>query len=169
MRIHHGFRGQRVTIDIEGDGTNEFDGIADSDEFLATYNRPGAHVPSVRMTATNGTIVRRGLVQVYDRASLDLRLQAVWRGFKDALRQGNIQTAVSVIVAERRAGWADFFAALPPDAFQDVDLVYTNVRLVDAGFEGAEYEMLAVRDGVEVSFPIWFAVDDDGRWRLWRF
>ena len=165
-----GWSGSAVTIDIDGDGTNEFDGQLDADDVSVTYERAGVYVPTVRMTTPEGEILtRRGVVEVYDRAVLDARLQAVWSGFKDALRGASVETAIDVITAERRAAWADYFSTVPPDAFADVDLVFTDMTLVEVGAGAAQYEMLAERDGLLYSYAVWFRVDADGRWRLWQF
>ena len=70
---------------------------------------------------------------------------------------------------ERRQAWAEYFRALPADAMADVDQVFPAISLVEVGAGGAQYEMVAERDGVLFSYAIWFQVDADGRWRLWRF
>jgi len=162
--------GASLTIDFEGDGTVDVEGVSDVESVYATYARPGVYLPTVRMTTASGAVItQRGLVEVYDGPRLDARLQAVWRGFKDALRQRNVQSAVGFVAAKRRVAWVDVLASLPPDAFEDVDLVFTDVRLVEIGYGAAQYEMVAERDGLLYSYPIWFRIDADGRWRLWRF
>ena len=165
-----GWLGSHLAIDVDGDGTNEFEGLSDADDFSATYERAGVYLPSVRITTPDGEVLtRRGVVEVYDPVVLETRLQAAWTGFKDALRDASVQTAVSFIAAERRAAWAEYFAALPPEALADVDLLFTTMTLVEVGYGGAQYEMLAERDGLIYSYAVWFRIDEDGRWRLWRF
>ncbi|MBM3817425.1 MAG: hypothetical protein FJW14_00210 [Acidimicrobiia bacterium] len=165
-----GFVGAPVAIDFEGDGTVDFDGVPDDDSLYFTYATAGIHVPALRFTAPDGTVLtQRAVVEVYDGSRLDARLQAVWAGFRDSLRKGDVAAAVSFIAAERRGGWAEYFASLPPDAFEDVDLVFTAITLVEAGYGGAQYEMVAERDGLIYSYAVWFRLDADGRWRLWRF
>lgn len=166
----HGFSGLPVAIDADGDGTHEFDGVLDGDDFYATYAQPGVYVPTARITTPDGNVrTRRGIVEVYDRSVLDARLQAVWSGFKDALRSGDVDMAVSFIVAERREAWAEYFRAVPPAAFTDVDALFPAITLVEAGSGGAQYEMVAERDNLMFSYAVWFQIDADGRWRLWRF
>lgn len=165
-----GWSGFQVAVDIEGDGTAEFEGQAGADDFYATFEGPGVYVPTVRITTALGEVLtRRGIVEVYDRAVLDARLQAVWGVFKDALRSADVTAAVAFIAVERRAPWAEFFSALPAEAFADVDRIFTTMTFVEAGYRGAQYEMLAERDGLLYSYAVWFRIDDDGRWRLWRF
>jgi hypothetical protein len=33
----------------------------------------------------------------------------------------------------------------------------------------AEYDLRAVRNGTQYSFPVVFVIDEDGVWRLWAF
>lgn len=166
----HGFGDVPVSIDIEGDGTSDVDGVPDAEDVYVTYPQPGVYLPTARITTPEGEVLtRRGLVEVYDRVLLDARLQAVWNGFKDALRSGDVEAAVPFIAAERRQAWAEYFAALPPDAFADMDLVFTTITLVEVGAGGAQYEMVAERDGLFFSYAVWFRIDADGRWRLWQF
>lgn len=165
-----GWIGSHVTVDVDGDGINEFDGQLDTDDLSTTYARAGVYVPAVRITTPEGEeLTRRGAVEVYDGAVLDARLQTVWTGFKDALRGADVPAAVGFIAAERRAAWTEYFSALPPDALADVDRVFTAMTLVEVGYGGAQYEMVAERDGLLYSYAIWFRIDSDGRWRLWRF
>jgi len=166
----HGVSDLPIAIDLEGDGTDEFTGVAAADDFQAAYTRPGSYVPNLRITVPDGSLlVRRGLVEVYDRVALDAHLQAVWSGFKDALRNNDAAAAAAFIVAERREAWAEYFRALPADVAGDVDTLFPAITFVDAGARGAQYEMLVQQDGVTFSYAVWFQVDADGRWRLWRF
>ena len=166
----HGLAGTSIAVDFEGDGTIDFEGEPATDNLYFTYAQAGIYIPTLRLTTPDGQVLtRRGLVEVYDPARLDARLQAVWAGFKDSLRKGDVAAAVSFIAAERRAGWGEYFASLSPDAFEDVDLVFTAIALVGAGYGGAQYEMVAERGGLIYSYAVWFQIDADGRWRLWRF
>ena len=173
MTVRMGVRGFSevpLSVDVDGNGTDDFRGVVGADDFRATYTQAGMYVPTVRlMTPAGDLLVRRGLVQVYDPALLDVRLRAVWAGFTDALRNGDVDAAVSFIVAERRTAWAGYFRALPAEALRDVDEIFPAIAFVDAGAGGAQYEMVVEQDGVASSYAVWFQIDADGRWRLWRF
>ncbi|MBI2185532.1 MAG: hypothetical protein HYU37_00240 [Acidobacteria bacterium] len=159
-----------LSIDVDSDGADEFTGIAAAEDFATTYTRPGVYVPVVRVMTTDGSVlVRRGLVEVYDPVALDARLQAVWAGFKDALRTGDIDAAVRFIVAERRDAWAEYFRALPADVLREVDAIFPTIAAVEVGARGAQYELVIEENGVMLSYAVWFQIDADGRWRLSRF
>lgn len=166
----HGFSDVPLSIDVDSDGADEFTGIAAAEDFATTYTRPGVYVPVVRVMTTDGSVlVRRGLVEVYDPVALDARLQAVWAGFKDALRTGDIDAAVRFIVAERRDAWAEYFRALPADVLREVDAIFPTIAAVEVGARGAQYELVIEENGVMLSYAVWFQIDADGRWRLSRF
>ena len=49
-----------------------------------------------------------------------------------------------------------------------MDQFLTDIRLVETGPGGAQYEMLRERDGKMLSFSVWFLIHSDGVWRLRR-
>ena len=134
------------------------------------YARPGIHVARLQATTPDGQMLTaRTSVDVYNRVALDARLQAVWRGFKDALRGGDATRAASFVHRDRRAAWEEYFRQFTPDLFAETDTVFADVRLVDIVPGRAECEMMRDEDGLLYSFPISFLIDVDGGWRLWQF
>ena len=165
-----GLRDTQVSIDFDGDGTIDFEGQPAEEARAVTFEQPGIYLPTVRFVGDDGAVVtRRGLVEVYDRTALDAQLQTTWNAFTAALGRSDADAAVSFIVAERRQAWADYLRGVSADALADVDRLFTAITLVDVGSGGAQYEMVAERDGLLYSYAVWFQLDSDGRWRLWQF
>jgi hypothetical protein len=108
-------------------------------------------------------------VQVLDQVALDEQLQAVWQGFKDSLRAGEISQAVSFLHSESRAAYQAKLALFNAATLANIDQYMTSIQLVEAGFGGAQYEMIRNRDGKAFSFSVWFQIDQDGFWRIRRF
>jgi hypothetical protein len=158
-----------VKLDLQGDGSVEFEGPSLDGEVF-TYDQPGMYVATVQATDIDGQ-VHSGttVVEVYDRPTLDRRLQTVWGGFKDAVRLGNVTRAVSFLHSETRDAYADQLRLLRPQTLARIDTYLTDITLVEVGPKGAEYEMLRNHDGGTFSFAVWFRVDQDGIWRLVRF
>jgi len=50
-----------------------------------------------------------------------------------------------------------------------MDQFLTDIRLVETGPGGAQYEMLRERDRKMLTFSVWFLIDWDGVWRVRRF
>ncbi len=161
--------GSVYSLDLESDGTIDYEGDMLSDlEFV--YARPGIHVARLQATTPDGQMLTaRTSVVVYNRATLDARLQAAWRGFKDALRGGDAARAASFVHRDRRAAWEAYFRQFTPDLFALTDTVFADVTLLEVVPGRAECEMMRNVDGLLYSFPISFLIDVDGGWRLWQF
>jgi len=158
-----------VKLDLEGDGPVEFEGPS-LDGQVFTYGQPGVYIARVQATDIDGQVhSATAVVEAYDRAALDLRLRSAWDGFKDAVRLGDVTRAVHFLHSETRDAYADQLRLLRPQTLASVDTYLTAIQLVEVGPKGAEYEMLRDRDGVVLSFAVWFRVDQDGIWRLFRF
>ncbi len=158
-----------VALDLKGNGSVDFEGVALEGQAFP-YSQPGMYTPTVRVTDDQGRIhTATTLVHVYDVAALDVRLQAAWRGLKDALRAGDVARAVTFIHIEKRTAYEALWTQLGPATLANIDRYMTTIQLVEVGFGGAQYEMLRERDGQTLSFAVWFQLDQDGLWRLRRF
>lgn len=69
---------------------------------------------------------------------LDARLQAVWQGFKDAVRAGDLPRAQGFIHLDTRAAYGDQLARLSPGTLANIDRYLTTIQLVEVGFGGAQ-------------------------------
>jgi len=86
---------------------------------------------------------------------------ALWTGFKDALRNGDVEGALTFVVVDARERYRGIFTALGSQ-LSDIDSILTDITLVIQREDEAEFEMM--RSGR--SFQILFTRDDDGVWRL---
>jgi hypothetical protein len=157
------------TVDLESDGTLEYSGgRPDGREF--TYATPGAFLATIAAVTSDGvSLPWRSAVTAYDRNALEAELRATWNGLKDALRRGEADEAAGFIHARRRDVWGGYLAEVVTAITGDIDAIFTDIELL--GFEGdrVECEMMRAVDGLMFSFPVTFALDTDGRWRLWQF
>ncbi len=158
-----------VALDLEGDGIVDFEGPS-LDGQVFTYTYPRVYTPTVRVTDPHGLVhSMTTMIHVYDGSRLDAALQAVWQGFKDALRVSDVARATTFVHSSTRDGYEDLLRQLRPSTLTNVDQYMTTLRLVEVGLAGAQYEMLRQRDGQTLSFAVWFQLDVDGLWRLRRF
>ena len=159
----------QIALDLDGNGSADFQGTSLTGQ-LFTYNQPGLFTPTVQITDSQGqTYTASSFVQVLDQAALDGQLQAVWQGFKNALRAGDISQAVSFLHSESRAAYQAKLAQFNATTLANIDQYLTSIQLVEAGFGGAQYEMIRNQGGQAVSFSVWFRIDQDGLWRIRRF
>jgi hypothetical protein len=154
-----------VEADYDGDGTVDFVGSA-LDDATFTYTQAGVHVAAVTLVDRGGvTRTARTVVHVHDRAALDGLLQAKWGVFKDALRQGDVEAALAVVVVDQRAGYREMLTTLTVP-YTSIDVALRDISFVTAIGDSVEYSMLRVEAGVPVSYIVVFARDEDGVWRL---
>jgi len=157
-----------IRLESDGDGVVEFQ-FGTLDGLAFTYTQPGVYMPTVFVTDDQGQRSGLTLVQVFDPISLDVQLQAVWNGFKDAVRAGDLASAEGFLHTDTRDDYEEQLALLNPVTLANVDQIMTTINPVEIGFGGAQYEMLRVQDGQTLSFAVWFQIDQDGLWRLRRF
>lgn len=157
-----------VQIDFDGNGAIDFVGQR-LDGRVFTYAQPGLYVPRVSVTDAHGqrTTVP-GVVQVFDRAALDVLLRSKWTALRDALRRGDIAQALTQVSERSRSRYQQAFTALTPD-LPTIDTILTDVRLVRARDLEAIFEMSRTDAGILKSFEVRFHVDADGFWRVRSF
>lgn len=154
-----------IELDLDGNGTVDFRGPTLEGQAF-TYAQPGLYVPEATVTDAQGTSVTvRALVRAYDNATLDAQHQAAWRGFKDALRQGDIDRALTFVTRGRRAPYRDMLTALGSQLAQ-IDQILTDITFVEQRGSYREYEMLRIDDSVAIAHLVLFSPDEDGLWRL---
>jgi hypothetical protein len=135
------------------------------------YRQPGVYLPSVVVRDDAGvTYQATGVVEVYDPVALDTRLQARWSSLRTALSRGDVQGAVQLFALTSRDAYQDELSALAGvGALSQVAAELGTIKLMRVREGAAEYDLRAVRDGVEYSFHVLFVIDMDGVWRLWAF
>jgi hypothetical protein len=160
----------RIYLDLHGDGTSDFEGES-LEEQLFTYQQPGVYQPQVVVIdPAGGTASATAVVHVYDAAALDRLLRDQWAAFGNAVAGGDVAAAVQTIVGARRDVYRaqlDDLAAGGLLSLLATELASINLLRFLGG--AVEYDLRAVRDGVEYSFHVVFVQDVDGVWRLWAF
>jgi hypothetical protein len=159
-----------VSLDPQGSGTPTFQGpTLDGQTF--SYPSPGLYYPVVTVTDDQGQQhAATTLVNVQDLAALDGQLQAKWAALRTALAQGDVAAASALFTGRARDVYADQFSALAgAGALGQVAADLGGLSLVRVRDGGVEYELRAVQNGVEYSFPVLFILDENGIWRLDSF
>ncbi len=160
--------GATIQLDSKGNGTNDFSGTS-LDGKVFTYTQPGTYVPTATITDGQGNqFTAQAMVQVVDRAVLDVSLRAKWTALKDALRVGDIPRALTQIALTSRPAYDEAFGIIASQLPQ-IDAILTDIALLEVLDGEAFYEALRTDAGVAKSFEIRFIVDVDGVWRIDAF
>ena len=116
-------------------------------------------------SAASGTQTATALILVYDQNAFDSLVQNKWQGLKEALRQGDIETALNPITLNKRESYRRMFEALGTQT-ANIDQILTNISFVEHQGLRAEYQMIRVDDGIRISHFVLFVMDEDGIWRI---
>lgn len=162
--------GATIELDVDGDGGVDFVGASlEGQRFI--YPRAGLYLPVVTVIDGGGVrVVGRAVVEVLEPAALDARLQARWASLRSALLAADVSRALEVFAIRSREPYRaalDALAAAGVLPLVGAELgTITPMAVLDGA---AEYDLRAVRGGIEYSFRVLFVVDEDGVWRLWAF
>ena len=150
--------------DFDGDGLVDLTSET-SDAASYTYSDEGLFFPTVTVTDDLGTKTSAlAIINVFVLPDL----VAKWTAMKDALRVGDIGQALGFIAGESRERYREIFIVISSHLSQ-IDSYLTDINLLAVEGNQAEFEMLRLRQGVEVSYYILFVRDNDGVWRLRTF
>jgi hypothetical protein len=155
--------------DTNGDGIIDLQ-VPNSPEVIQQYLAPGIYFPTVFVTdSQGGQFAESAVVLVVSAQELVALIQNKWQSLKDALRNGNVDGALSFIAEESRDRYRGIFNAVS-SRLPQVDTILTNIQIGAIRGNEAEFTMLRVSsDGVERSFYVLFVRDNDGIWRLRMF
>jgi len=155
----------QMSLDADGDGRVDMQGKTLSGQSFS-FQKPGLYYPLLKVTDNGGnTYSTESLIQVVDAKSFDQLLQRKWQGFKDALRAGDIPTALLYIAQDERAEFRQMFENLTVP-LSSIDQVLTAIRFVQIRGNTVEYEMLRTDNRGQLSYPVHFVLDRDGIWRI---
>ena len=154
----------RFELDFEGDGVVDLDSDT-FDDIRHTYTQEQMLLPTLTVTDDSGN---QSIATTSINVFVLPDLVAKWNAMKDALRIGNIDTALGFIAIESRERYREIFNISVP-APATVDSTLTEIRLLGVRGDQAEFEMLRTEDGMELSFYVLFVLDHDGIWRLRTF
>jgi len=158
--------------DYEGNGTIDQTGAALS-EITVQYQSVGIYYPTVVITDTDGnTYTATTVVNMLSREELDTLLKQKWSGMRDALRQGNINQAVSYFSFGSQEKYSRIFGALG-DQLANEATNLPNIALVTFYGTTGKYRIqrtVNINNQSQVlTYWVYFIQDTDGIWRIEQF
>jgi hypothetical protein len=153
--------------DFNGDGVTEITGL--DSKVIAQYQYPGLYFPKVAVTDTQGNVyTETTLIHVLSREEIDALLRAKWEGMKGAMANKDVEKALSYFVDNSKEMFRYNFE-LMKDLLPTIVQEMGEIQIVKVVGRVAEYQMIAVQDGMESSFCIKFVKDEEGIWRIHFF
>jgi hypothetical protein len=154
--------------DFNGDGITDIDG-ATLTEVSHLYSQEGIYFPSITVSNSQGQArTEVTLVHVVMREKLDAILQNKWIGMKDALRQGNIERAINFFSIDARERYRGIFSAVVSQ-LSNIAAGMGPIQFISLDNGVAKYRIRRQESAGEITYYIFFVVDQDGIWRIKQF
>jgi PKD repeat protein len=158
----------RIDLDADGNGSVDFQGTTlENQQFI--YEGPGLYFPTVTVTdQASNTVTKTSVVLILLESELDALAQDKWTGLKNALRSGDIPSALNYIAISKRSVYDAVFNSLSVPLGQ-IDQVLTTITFIEVKAGSAEYEMIRTDARGETAYMVRFNIDEDGIWRIQNF
>ncbi|MBI4715597.1 MAG: hypothetical protein HY760_06650 [Nitrospirae bacterium] len=150
------------TLQVEGPAAPEV--TAETGGYAVTFSSPGIYLLEGERVIDGGTARDRIAVAVSDRGEVAPRLQDRWSAMIGALAGGDLDGALENLTAEaayRYRGLLGGMGEAGARFFSDLP------GIVLVGMEGGVARARLSKD--DMSYPVWFARDLDGFYRIHRF
>ncbi|MCJ7602768.1 MAG: carboxypeptidase-like regulatory domain-containing protein [Desulfobulbaceae bacterium] len=163
-----------VSSTVIAEGINAADITAKSNtEYDLVLTTPGFYTLIYQAMDDQGrTLKQEIMVNVLDQNVFDAFLRAKWDVLKAALSNQNIETASSYFAEETRTLYYDIYSSLfdnLPVLVQDMQ----DIQLIYADQDKAKYRIrkneLVNGQLEEITYYIYFTVDSDGLWKIFRY
>jgi hypothetical protein len=154
------------SVDYEGDGVFDYNGTFR--ELTYTYTTEGIFISAFMC----GGYKAETLIHVLNKDKLDALLRARWEALKSSLASGDIEGALINLTSDSREWYRKQFGAFQKGGIlpQVVSELQSSIfTLVSVYNDKADYEILVVRHGKTLSYPLIFKQDTDGVWRIWKY
>jgi len=103
---------------------------------------------------------------------MDMLFRSRWEGMKGALLSRNIQKAISYFSEETRGLYGEIFSSLSQrlpsivQEMEDIELIYVRGKV--AKYRIRKNEVYG-RQTYPITYYIYFVVDRDGLWKIYRY
>lgn len=172
LRIDGTFSVDTSSISVTGPAQPEFlESI--TDEYRVRMTAEGIYYFTANVTGADGIVYQDTIgIVAMNRTELDSLLKAKWEGMRTALANQDITTALNYYTEETRQLHSDIYTALH-DYLPQLAQEMQEIQFIYAQNNTAQYRMrqseLYGGQIVSMTYYIYFAIDTDGRWKIYRY
>ncbi len=161
-------------MDFDGDRVPDYTGTV-FDGITFTYTAEGVFYPKVTISDNQGnTYSDTVTITVLSKIEIDALLKSRWDEMKGSLASNDIDGALNNFVEESKALYKDIFTAFQAQSqllqivqeMQDIQLVYMKNGFAKYRIRKSE---LYGGQTVTITYWVYFAVDTNGVWKIYRF
>jgi len=156
----------KVAIDFDGDGRDDFWTRKPVTAMQNTYTVPGLYVATLTVTDTAGVVRKANVgIDVSTTTARDSLFRSVWDTMNAALVRGDVNRALSMLNARAQEQYALVFNTLISEMPQIV-ASYSDPQFVGSATDYFEYAVNRMIDGEDQIFFVYLVRDGDGVWRM---
>lgn len=155
-------------IDFDGDGITDMETTITSG-ISHTYDTSGIYYPTVTVIDNQGnTYMETTAINVLSKDEMNTLLKGKWDGMKGALISGDIENALSYFVGGSKDRYREVFTGLG-SKLSSIFSSITEVKLNKLYGKVAECGAIRTEAGGRYSYPVTFAKDENGIWKIMGF
>jgi len=160
------------SLTYTGPGTVEIFESA-SDKYRVRITGEGTYFLTAEVIGSGGVSYTDTVtVVIFDQSEIDALLRDKWDQMKDALMQGNIESALGHFAPLSRDGYHEAFTFLSDEiadiigAMRDIELIYMKENI--AKYRITREETIQGQ-AYDITYYIYFSRDIDGLWHIYNF
>jgi PKD repeat protein len=139
------------------------------DEYLIRLTAEGIYYVTATVTGPDGNTYDDTIaITVLNREQLDALLKAKWKGMKEALANQNVEGAVDTFLSLSQKRYRYIFTTLL-SSLPDISSAMQSIEMISAEGGMAEYRIKRMEDAGEVTYYIYFVLDENGVWKIQQF
>lgn len=155
-------------MDFEGNGIVDYTGTTFED-ISFTYNTEGVYYPTIMVTDDQGNTYSDTIaVTVLNKTEIDTLLKGKWEGMRGALVNQNIEGAIVHFLGSSQEKYRTLFINLL-NLLPEIITTMQEIEMISAESGVVEYRIKRMEDVGEVTYYIYFIVDEDGLWKIQQF
>jgi YVTN family beta-propeller protein len=155
-------------IDFEGDGLIDYTGTT-LENVGHTYSSEGFFYPTVTITDNQGNSYWDAIsIAVLSKTETDAFLKSKWEGMKGALANKDIEKAMSHFLSVSQERYRNIFTSLL-SVLPDIAVSMQAIEMISLEGGVAEYRIKRTENVGEVTYYIYFVLDENGLWKIQQF
>ena len=173
LRIDGSFSIDSSNMDVTGPAAIELLENSSPDEYTMRFKTEGIYYLTANVTGPDGNVYQDTIaITVMNRSQLDNLLKAKWEGMKGALENQNIPQALNYFFEESKQIYNDIYTAFH-DQLSQLSQEVQNIQIIYAKSNTAKYRLredeLYGGNTESITYYIYFVIDGDGLWKIYRY
>ncbi|MBI5676511.1 MAG: hypothetical protein HZC48_11940 [Nitrospirae bacterium] len=168
LKIDASFSIDNSSINITGPSEAEFL-PSSNDEYKVKIKAEGIYYVTASVTGPDSIVYQDTIaITVLNKDQLNIMLKGKWDGMKGALENQDVEGAVALFLSSSQERYRDIFSAIT-DQLPGIAANMNAIEIIYAEEGIAQYRIKRTEDVGEVTYYIYFAIDENGLWKIQQF